>query len=887
MGEVYKACDTRLARTVAIKVLPADAATDVATRARFEREARVIAALSHPHICVVHDVGHQDGIDYLVMELLGGETLAERLARAKGPLPLDEVLRIGIAIADALDKAHRAGIVHRDLKPANVMLTKSGPKLLDFGLAKLHGTASPVSLSNETAATTAGPATAKGTILGTIHYMAPEQLEGREADTRTDIWALGALLYEMATGRRPFSGESAASIIGAILKDTPAPLAARQPLTPLAFEHVVARCLEKDPDERWQSVRDVQRELAWSASARHDERHDGLASGVLGAAHSATPGLVRLPWTLGAIASIAAAVLAIPATRHLREAPAILPETRLEVGTPTTNDRTSFALSPDGRQIVFVAEGDGAPRLWLRPLERTAAQPLAGTEGATSPFWSPDSRSVGFFADGLLKRLDMASTTPHTVAAAVNSRGGTWNQDGVILFAAGTGVALSRVPASGGEATAATTLDRQSSHRYPFFLPDGKHFLFFAQGSSDKAGIFLGALDSTETSRLTPADTAAVYLPSGWLVWQRDGALVAQPLDVTARRLLGEARILSDSVASDAGGIAGGRSSASVSMTGLVAYRAGGASRRQLTWFDRSGTVLGTLGGPDEGGLRSPSLSPDGLRAAVTRVAQGNTDIWIIDGARAGRFTFDMALDRFPMWSPDGRWIAFDSNRLGQRDLYRKESGGAGAEELLLGSAETKMPLSWSPDGRFLLFVSGGAQSGSDLWVLPMVGEHAPRVFLKTRFRETQGRFSPDGRWVAYQSDESGRPEIYIRGFVTSGTSADVVGPSSGMADTPRQWQVSTAGGISPAWRSDGRELYYLSPAGTLMAAAIDVFGTTIAPRPPAVLFPTRIYGSGVDGGQGVQYNVTTDGRFLINTEIDTVPPPITILQNWHPEAEN
>ena len=887
MGEVYRAKDARLGRTVAIKVLPADAAADASARARFEREARAIAALSHPHICVVHDVGREGDTDYLVMELLDGETLGDRLARARGPLPLPEVLSIGIAIADALDKAHRAGIIHRDLKPANVMLTKSGPKLLDFGLAKVHagaggsgrsgGSGGAVALSDAETASTMAPGTAHGTILGSLHYMAPEQVEGRAADARADIWALGALLYEMATGTRPFDGESPASVLGAILKDTPAPLSTRQPLTPPAFAHVVERCLEKDPDERWQTVRDVTRELTWVATG-------GGAAGPSVVANAPVRGATSLRVTV-ALLSVALLALAWPAARHVGETPVPrAPETRLEVGTPATNDRTSFALSPDGRQLVFVADGEGGPRLWLRALNASVAQPLAGTEGATSPFWSPDSRALGFFAEGQLKRLDLGSGTPHTVAPAVNSRGGTWNQNGVILFSAGTGVAVSRVSAAGGEPTTVTTLDQQSSHRYPFFLPDGNHFIYLAQGSSERSGIFLAALDSVEATRLTAADTAAVYLEPGWLLWQRDGALVAQRLDLGSRRLTGETVMLASTVASDLGGIAGGRSSASVSLSGLVAYRAGGTSRRQLTWLDRAGKVLGTFGDPDETGLRSPSLSPDGRRVAVTRAAQGNTDIWLMDQDRSSRFTFDQALDRFPVWSPDGQWVAFDSNRLGQRDLYRKASGGAGADELLFASAETKMPQSWTPDGQLLLFVSSGVQSSSDLWVLPMAGDRVPVAFLKSRFREAQGRFSPDGRYVAYQSDESGRAEIYIRPFALGDAASR--GSATDTPGSTRQWQVSTTGGISPAWHPDGHELYYLSPNGTLMAAAIDTTASAIAPRSPVALFPTHVYGGGVDGGQGVQYNVTADGRFLINTEIDTVAPPITILQNWTPGAE-
>ena len=523
-----------------------------------------------------------------------------------------------------------------------------------------------------------------------------------------------------------------------------------------------------------------------------------------------------------------------------------------------------------------MASGDGASRLWLRSLASTTAQPLAGTEGAVYPFWSPDSRSVGFFADGKLKRLDIGGGAPQTLATAFPC-GGTWNADGVILFTTTTVGPLFRVPATGGEAVAVTKLDRQSNHRFPSFLPDGRQFLFYARGTPETGGIYLGSLDSAETQRLTAADTAGLYLPSGmagWLLWVRTGALVAQRLDLEVKALTGDPVTLADPVAFDATAAA---SAVSVSALGLMAYREGGADGRQLAWFDGSGKALGAMGAPDKDNLTSPRVSPDGRRVAVYRTVQGNTDIWLLDGTRTNRFTFDAALDRYANWSPDGRRIVFESNRKGHRDLYQKSSSGAGAEELLVESAQDKNPTGWSADGRFILYNSADPQTARDLWVLPMGGDRKPWVFLKTRFEERFGQFSPDGRWVAYMSNESGRLEIYIRPFAAPAAPGGTGQAASG------QWLVSTAGGIYPLWRHDGKELYYVGPNGEMMAAPITATGTTLQPGAPVALFPTRIYGGGVDNGLGRQYDVTRDGRFLINTVLDDGSSPITLIQNWNP----
>jgi eukaryotic-like serine/threonine-protein kinase len=862
MGEVYRARDTKLKREVAIKILPDEFSRDPDRVSRFQREAEVLASLNHPNIAAIYDLQEANGSRFLVLELVEGETLAERIKR--GPIPVNESLNIAKNICEALEAAHEKGVVHRDLKPANVKITPDGKvKVLDFGLARAFETeVSKANLSQSPTLSMA--ATNAGVILGTAAYMSPEQAKGRTVDKRTDIFAFGCVLYEMLTGRAAFDGDDVQDILGAILKSEPD--WTRLPAeTPPGVRKLLRLCLEKNAKNRRSDATDVRLDI-----------EQALAEPVTAIPATLPARGERLAWIAFAAAALVAAMLAIPTVRHLRETPPPSPpETRLEIITPDTADPISFALSPDGRQIVFVASGDGASRLWLRSLASTTAQPLAGTEGAVYPFWSPDSRSVGFGAAGKLKRLDIGSGLPQTLATAIQIRGGTWNADGVILFAPTTGTPLFRVTASGGQAVAVTKLNRQSGHRFPSFLPDGRQFLFYAQGTPETAGIYLGSIDSAETRRLTAADTAGVYLSSGWLLWVRTGTLVAQRLDVERKALTGDPVTLADPVVFDANSAAG---AVSVSTSGLVAYRAGVGNRRQLTWFDRSGKALGAMGAPDENNLSALRVSPDGRRVAVSRTVQGNADIWILDGTRTTRFTFDPSVDVFPIWSPDGSRIVFQSNRKGQGDLYQKPSSGAGLEELLVGSPQDKLATDWSADGRFIFYLSVDPQTGPDLWVVPMEGVRKPWVFLKTSFVEVSGQFSPDGRWVAYESNESGRREIYIRPVTSPAVSGAAANAAAG------QWQVSTAGGIYPGWRPDGKELYYIGPNGEMMAAPITVTGTTLEPGAPVALFPTQIFGGGVDNAQGRQYDVTRDGRFLINTVLEGASSPITLLQNWHPE---
>jgi eukaryotic-like serine/threonine-protein kinase len=871
MGEVYRARDTKLNRNVAIKVLLPAVASDPDRLARFSREAQVLASLNHPNIAHIHGLEESGGVQALVMELVEGPTLADHIAGSSGPMPVREVLSIAKQIAEALEAAHEQGIIHRDLKPANIKVRPDGRvKVLDFGLAKALAPAGAGDTTDARATmspTLSMRATQAGIILGTAAYMSPEQAAGKPVDKRSDLWAFGVVLLEMLTGRQVFGGETTSHVLASVLKDEP-DWTALPADTPAPLRRLLRRCLQKDRKRRLADAADAWLEIDEAETSPTDAPLPLDASSARG----------RLGWVVAAASSAAMLALGFPAVRYFRQAPPVVgSEMRTEINTPASTDPLSFALSPDGKQLVFVASGDGAPRLWLRPLATTSAQPLAGTEGADYPFWSPDSRSVGFFADGKLKRLDIGGGSPQVLADTNGPRGGTWNADGVILFAPSFTSPIFRVPSSGGKATPATTLGGVQSHRFPQFLPDGRRFLFYAQGTPDTGGIYLGSLDTPDARRLTAADAAGAYAQLGWLLWVRAGTLMAQRLDMERRALTGDPVTVADVVAIDATTYA---SALSVSASGLLAYRTATTNRRQLNWFDRTGKALGTLGAPDESNLWNPRVSPDGRRAAVNRTVQGNADVWLLDGTRSSRFTFDAALDRFPVWSPDGSRIVFDSTRTGAtRNLYVKASGGAGNEDLLVESPQSKVAGDWSADGRFLLYMSIDPQTDADMWVVPLEGDRKPWVFLKTNFTEYSGVFSPDGRWIAYQSNESGRFEIYVRPFVPPSAANAPANSAAG------QWQVSTAGGISPRWRADGKELYYIGQAGQMMAASITVMGTSLAPGAPVKLFDTRIYGGGVDNRLGTQYDVARDGRFLIDTVLDEATAPITLLQNWTPPA--
>jgi Tol biopolymer transport system component len=663
MGEVYRARDTRLDRTVAIKVLPSAVAADPEARTRFEREARAIAALDHPHICPLHDIGHAEGIDFLVMRLLEGETLAERMT--KGRLPLDQVVRFGAEVADALDKAHRAGITHRDLKPANVMLTKAGAVLLDFGLAKRQGPAPPVGLTTMTGTGPTSAGTAKGTLLGTLHYMAPEQVEGREADARSDIFALGAVLYEMATATRPFDGDSPASVIGAILKDDPPAVSARQPLSPLALDHVVARCLAKDPDQRWQSAADVKHGLQWALTSGLAGKTDSSGAWRIGA----------LGWAALTVMGVALAVTSPYAVRQWLSTTPVPAAVTFDVFPPSGASfpaqgaavpSTQLSLSPDGRRLAFVATApEGRPMVWVRTLDRLEAQALPGTEGAVFPFWSPDSRFVGFFAQGKMKRTDLVGGPPQVIcdASPESTRGATWNRDGTIVFVSGVASGLQQVSAGGGVPAPAIPLrEGDVSYRWPTFLPDGRHLIFHVRSTKERPALYVGSIDGATMTRVLETASNGVYA-SGYLLTTRDRSLLAYPFDEQERRITGDLIPVAENV---------GRSSTdlaafSLSAAGVLAHTAGFTTSSRLTWVDRGGRSIGQL--TEAGDYNSFQLSPDEQRLAFTQVdAVTNTqDIWLVETARGvpTRFTFDPLHDLSPIWSPrqanhvqieSGRW---------------------------------------------------------------------------------------------------------------------------------------------------------------------------------------------------------------------------------------
>ena len=789
MGEVYRARDTRLDRTVAVKVLPEHLSSSPELRQRFEREAKTISLLSHPHICALFDVGSQDGIEYLVMEYLEGETLSERLVR--GPLPAEQTLRYAIEMADALDRAHRQGVVHRDLKPGNVMLTKPGVKLLDFGLAKLAappGSTGVAGLSMLPTTPGGSNLTAKGTILGTFQYMAPEQLEGKEADARTDIFALGAVLYEMATGNKAFAGSSQASLISAIMASDPPSISSSQPATPPALDRLVRTCLAKDPEERWQSAGDIAKELKWIGEGA--ERAAG-ASGL----RPRRPTREWLAWSIAAAASLA---LAFFLARPGRSSSSDLP-TRSTVAPPektdfeTSGDNCgSLTLSPDGRLMTFAAKGPaGKVMLWLRPLENLTARPIPGTEGASFPFWSPDSRSLAFFASGKLERVDLAGSPPLVLCEAASGRSGSWNRDGVILFSPGSNTGIFQVPATGGTATPVTQLDSASgetTHRWASFLPDGKHFVYLvgshSEGSKSQGNaVYLSSLESKERKRLLQGH-ANVAFASGHLFLVRDHALMAQAFDANRGTLSGDPVPIAYGVQDEASYF---RGDFAVSDSGAVVYATGGGggTGSRLQWFDM---ITGKPSGEPFGETaeyRQLSVSPDGLRvaASIADPSTGLPEIWLLDmrGART-RLTFG-APAFSPVFAPDGARVAYAKGS----GIYVKPASGGG-EELVYASKAQLSPTDWSQDGRFLLFESfdSGGRTKSDIWILPFFGDRKARPLLATEANEQDATFSPDGRWVSYMSDESGRPEIYV----------------ASLADPSRKWQVSLQGAVGAAWIS-------------------------------------------------------------------------------------
>jgi len=863
MGEVYRARDTRLNRIVAVKVLSSDGSRDEELRARFDREARAIAALSHPHICTIHDVGHHEGLDYLVMELIEGRTLADRLR--SGALGIQEALTYGVQIAGALAFAHRHGIVHRDLKPGNIMLTRQGSgsaavphaTLLDFGLARLRADA----VVPEAVTETVTPLTGPGTIIGTLQYMAPEQLEGKPHDSRVDIFAFGAILYEMITGQRAFDGASPASVAGAVLHKAPPPLAATLPNVPPPLERLVAICLAKDPDDRWSSMHDVLLQLRAIADA--------------GPPVASPPAFPRsqwgwLPWVIAGLASIIAA----GAWLAPRAEPRGQPNARADLLSilPPPGATPSYAweapqVSPDGRRIAFAAsDGSGTVWLWVRSRDALEPRRLPGTEEASLPFWSPDSTRLGFFAAGQLKTVDLNGGAARTLAAAPVPRGGDWGRDDVILYTAIPNSPPRLVPAGGGEPRRVQREGQERGFRsFPRLLPDGRHYLYQMLDTlmGGPTGLRVGSLDSTELREIVKTRGNGIYV-DGRLLFLRETALVTQPFDLESLQVHGTATVIADDVGFNAITYQGLYSASSDAVAYLGATR--GA---QLAWFNREGGPLGAVTAPGDFSTLCLTADERGVVFEQADAATGTVDLWHLSfGARQPtRLTFDAAVDFYPICGPRGpssQSVVFSSLRSGPPSLFRLPIGAPGSEMPVLVSFAAKIPSDWTDAGRTVVFsVLNGATSW-DIASVPVEGGE-PRMLVATPADERGGRVSPDGRWFAYTSRTGGgRFEIYVQSY------------PSGNA----KWQISRGGGMQPIWRADGRELYYISPERNLVAVPVKTAGADFAFGEPRTLMAART--AGWEGGNvmGAQYAATADGqRFLISTAAEM--QPITVMVNW------
>jgi len=861
MGEVYRAKDTRLDRTVAVKILPALISEEPRLQKRFEREARALAGLSHPRICTLHDVGHERGVRFLVMELLEGETLAARLDR--GALPLDQVIDTGIEIADALDAAHRRGVVHRDVKPANVMLTKNGVKLLDFGLARDTpplAAQAPTETSDTTTRHTA--ITAEGAIVGTLTYMAPEQLEGQEADARSDLFSLGSMLYEMTTGTPPFQGNSQAGLVAAILTGKPAPMAELRPTTPASLSRAVNRCLAKDPEARWQSARDLMLELKWIAEGGSLDDRPGPAT-------ARGRWRERIAWGLSLVLLTAVVTLLAYRTERVPIQPHV---TRLSVALPDGASSALARVSPDGRTLALSLFSQGQRQIWLRPLDSLSSRPVPGTEGGRSPFWSPNGRYVGFFADGKLKKVDVRGGPPQVLCDTPGAFSfGTWSGDGTIVFnilEAPGDQGVYRVSDAGGTPTRLTILDesdRELFGAWPSFLPDDRHFLLTCSstedGDSGDRGLCVVSLDTGRASFLlnlrSERGSRAEYAAPGYLVYTRDGALVAQVFDPSERVLSGEPVTIAEQIEA-----LGPMGLDNFSVSGNVLAYQTESVRSELIWKDRNGRTVGRVGSP--GAYTDVTLGPEGRQLAVALAdpQSGRGDIWIIELDRdvPTRFTTGIGDDMVALWSPDGRRIAFSSARNAPPFMHVKDVTG-GDEKVLLPSRGTlQAPNDWSPDGRNIIYSDRDPSTGWDLWILPLDGERDPVPFLRTPFDELTASFSPDGNLVAYASDESGRLEIYVTAF-----------PGAG-----EKHRVSTGGGYLPYWRDDGNELFYLSLDNRLMAVPVRS-APSFEPEAPITLFS-------IEPGKNafLPYDVTPDGeRFIFISALPGEAITPTVVTGW------
>jgi serine/threonine-protein kinase len=865
MGEVYKARDARLHRIVAIKILPYHLADRADLRERLDREARTIASLNHAHICTLFDIGRQDGVAFLVMEYLEGETLAQRLA--KGPLPLAQVLQYAIEISDALDKAHHQGVTHRDLKPGNIMLTKTGTKLLDFGLAKLRQEAAPGTPLSELP-TERDAITSQGAIVGTLLYMAPEQLEGKEVDARTDIFAFGAVVYEMATGKKAFGGDSQASVIGAILKDDPPPISSLQPMAPPALDRVVKRCLAKEPEKRWQTASDLCEELKWIVEAGSQI----TAAPAVGAKGIRTLGRRELILGVGALLVVAA--IAGIAFWNLKPSPP-RPVSRVAITLPPGQQLAGLdigpavALSPDGTHLAYVARQDSTQQLYLRAMDSLESKLIPGTEEAVDPFFSPDGQWLGFFAGGKLKKVSVNGGSALTLGDARNPRGASWGAQGIIAYAPTAASALQQMPDAAGTPQPLTRLEKEeNSHRWPEFLPGGKAVLFAAGTSSanwSNAHVVVQSVGTGERRNLIQAGMYPRYAPSGHLVYAQGGSLIAVPFDPQRLAITGAAVPVVEGILQSTGN---GAAQYSFSATGSLVYISGGvqATQLRLVWISRNG-VEQPLTAPARA-YQIPRLSPDARQVAVD-IQEQEMQVWQYDLSREAltRLTFEGNSNQPPAWTPDGKRIAFGSNKEGPANLFWQLADGSGGLERLAASEYTQFPQSWSPNEQLLAFNELNPTTGWDIWVLRMADRKA-QPFLRTPFNEESPRFSPDGRWLAYISDESGRFEVYVQPYPGSGG----------------KWQISTEGGAEPVWNPNGRELFYRTE-NKMMVVDISTQSSFSAGK-PRVLFsepylPTPIIPA--------NYDVSLDGqRFLMLKPIEqeAAPTQINVVLNWFEELK-